>query len=84
MTIKTLQELHQIVITEHRCPVCNRLYIDLDDIEFLYEYGRCYVCDEYSSETIREAIYDDMTLRGFDPSNPDDVSDYYESDFDNE
>ncbi len=42
-----------------KCPLCLSKVIDPDEIEFVKDNGRCFICDHHSA-------YDDMSQAEFD------------------
>lgn len=54
--VKNLDRLTDFAIesfTSEKCPICNRIIEDKDDIQFLKEYGYCLMCDNEKDEDYR-------------------------------
>ena len=60
-TRRDLIKLRLITMCSHsiQCPLCLSKVIDPDEIEFVKDNGRCFICDHHSA-------YDDMSQAEFD------------------
>jgi hypothetical protein len=66
------------------CRLCNNVYTDKDEVEYISELGICYNCDSNRTEAQYEAMWEareDMKELGLNPDNEDDRSKYFERDY---
>lgn len=43
-----------VLLTEHKCPICNKYVHNIDDIEFLDKFGMCIGCDHVLDDGWKE------------------------------